>query len=442
MILGLPQSAPLSRALSRALFLRLCVFPLLVVAAAILPRGALAEIEVVRGPYLVADVTSGAVYEHHDALRPWYPASTTKMMTAYVTFRAIETGEITLQSPVRISEKAAAQPPSKMGFRPGSTLTVDNALKIIMVKSANDIALALAEAVGGSEEAFAARMNAEARRLGMSRSHFVNPHGLPDPRQVTTARDMALLARAMLVELPQYRSYYNIPAIQYGQNVMQNFNGLVSRYPGTTGMKTGFICSSGFNLVASARRGNKEIVAVVFGAYSGPERAERAAALLEEGFKARGPLRRARTSLANVSSGVGYREPLDMRPEICTEKRKQVQEAVVAEPELKTLHNGLVVRMRGAPQLGLPLGPPRDMGPPLRVALRGATAGTEAAAAPLPRARPLLKQLPQPTGLATAFAATATVPAAAVTEAAIREEPARDPRAVVPLPRPRPARPQ
>ncbi|HEX2256071.1 MAG TPA: D-alanyl-D-alanine carboxypeptidase family protein, partial [Afifellaceae bacterium] len=206
----------------------------------------------VRGPYLVADVTTGAVFEHHDALRPWYPASTTKMMTAYVTFRAVEAGEITLQSPVRISENAAAQPPSKMGFKPGAVLTVDNALKIIMVKSANDIALALAEAVGGSEEGFARRMNAEARRLGMSRSRFVNPHGLPDPRQVTTARDMALLARALLLELPQYRSYYNIPAIQFGSNVMQNFNSLVSRYPGTTGMKTGFICSSGFNLVASA----------------------------------------------------------------------------------------------------------------------------------------------------------------------------------------------
>lgn len=408
---------------------------LIAIACAIgLPHGALAETQIVKGPYLVADVKSGAVIEHHDALRPWYPASTTKLMTAYVTFRAVAAGEITLQSPVVISRNAAAQPPSKMGFKPGTVLTIDNALKIIMVKSANDIALAIAEAVGGSEEGFAARMNVEARRLGMTRSHFVNPHGLPDSRQVTSARDMALLARALLTEFTEYRSYYNLPAIQLGQAVMKNYNSLVSRYPGTTGMKTGYICASGFNLVASARRGGKEVVAVVFGSYSGQDRAERAAALLDEGFKATGLFGRARTNLTNISSGAGFREPLDMRSVICTAERRQVQEEIFEEPEFKTLTNGVVVRMRSSALPATRLGPPRDMGPPIRITLGGAVEETRIAVAPLPHARPSAASLPEAAReMAAAYAEGPIVQAAAVTETAIREP-------GVPLPRPRPER--
>ncbi len=135
---------------------------------------------------------TGRVIDEYDALRPWFPASTTKLMTAYVTFEAIEAGEISLNSTVLYSANAAAQPPSKMGFRPGTVMTLDNALKMMMVKSANDIAVAVAETVGGSVDGFAERMNAEAERLGMTRSHFVNPHGLPDEREYSTARDMAI----------------------------------------------------------------------------------------------------------------------------------------------------------------------------------------------------------------------------------------------------------
>src|SRR5690606_15479216 len=129
------------------------------------------------------------VLEHEDAFAPWYPASLTKLMTTLVVFRAVKAGEITLKSPVRVSERAAKEPPSKMGYKPGSVLTVDNAIKILMVKSANDIATALAESVAGSRDAFAQRMNAEARRLGMAGTHFVNAHGLHSDAQVTTARD-------------------------------------------------------------------------------------------------------------------------------------------------------------------------------------------------------------------------------------------------------------
>ncbi len=220
-----------------------------------------------RGPFVVADVETGRVLDESDALRPWYPASTSKLMTIYVVFRAIEAGEITLDTEITYSRNAANQPPSKMAFRPGTTFTLDDALKMMMVKSANDVAVVVAEAVGGSVSGFAERMNLEAARLGMRRSHFVNPHGLPDERQVSSARDMAVLARALLREFPQHRTFYNLPAIEFGGRTLRNYNTLVRRYPGTTGMKTGFICAYGYNLVASAQRGEREVIAVFFVEY-------------------------------------------------------------------------------------------------------------------------------------------------------------------------------
>jgi D-alanyl-D-alanine carboxypeptidase len=234
----------------------------------------------------VVDAQTGQVFDHHDAVRPWFPASTTKLMTLYVVLRAIAAGELTLESPVTISKNAAGQPPSKMGFRAGTMLTLDNALKMMMVKSANDIAVAVAETVGGSVPGFAERMNSEAKRLGMMRSQFINPHGLPEPRQITSARDMAVLARALLDEFPEQRGFLNIHAIQFGKTVMRTYNPLLEQYQGATGMKTGFICASGYNLVASAQRGGRELIAVVFGAYGGAARAEQAARLLNAGFVA------------------------------------------------------------------------------------------------------------------------------------------------------------
>jgi D-alanyl-D-alanine carboxypeptidase len=316
----------------------------------------------VEAPYLLADAETGRVIEDFDALRPWFPASTTKLMTVYVVFRAMLAGEITADSAVTYSENAAAQPPSKMAFPPGATFTFDNALKMMMVKSANDVAVAVAESVAGSVEKFAERMNAEAARLGMSRSHFVNPHGLPDERQVTTARDMALLAKALLVEFPQHRDYYRVPAIQLGKKVMKNFNPLLERYPGANGMKTGYICASGFNLVASARRGDRELLAVVFGEYSGRARAERAAELLDEGFqspaKPSGPV----TTLATISSGAAYTTPLDMRPFVCEGKRAQTaSEADPVEPGAK----GATLAAAEAPVSHL--GPPIYLGPPVQI---------------------------------------------------------------------------
>ena len=234
--------------------------------------------------YVLIDVDRGVVLTEHEAGTLWYPASLSKLMTAYVTFAALESGKLKLTSPVTVSANALDQPPSKMGFKVGTVMTVDNALKMLLVKSANDIAVAIAETVGGKESAFIATMNATAARLGMASTHYVNPHGLPDPGQVTTARDMAVLARALWTDFPDYRSYLGIPAIKSGKTVLTSENRLLERYVGTNGMKTGFTCSAGYNLIASATRDSHTLIAVVMGENSWGDVSTRAAGLLDRGF--------------------------------------------------------------------------------------------------------------------------------------------------------------
>ena len=239
-------------------------------------------------PALVIDAENGKVLYAERATDPWYPASITKLMTAYVALSAVRAGKVALDTPLVISELAHSMPPSKMGFPPGIEVTLDNALKIIMVKSANDVATAIAEGVGGSVEGFADMMNAAAQRLGMRESRFVNPHGLPDERQQTSARDMAILGRALFREFPQHAGYFQIGAIKFGRRVMNNHNGLMGRYAGADGMKTGFICASGFNVVASATRNGRRLITVVMGSSSAAERTMKAAALFDHGFSSFG----------------------------------------------------------------------------------------------------------------------------------------------------------
>ena len=233
---------------------------------------------------LLVDAETGKVLHAENAAYPWYPASVTKLMTAYVSLKAIKDGRITADSLFSVSPNAVAQQPSKMGFPIGTQVTVDNALKMLMVKSANDMAVVLAEGVSGSIEKFADEMNRTAARLGMTQSSFVNPNGLPADEQITSARDLAILARALLRDFPEYDLYWHIPAIKFGRRIMRNTNRLIDAYPGADGMKTGFICASGFNLVATATRANKRLIAVVLGAPSSPVRAVKAAQLFERGF--------------------------------------------------------------------------------------------------------------------------------------------------------------
>src|SRR6202007_2046526 len=246
--------------------------------AVLLPRAIHAEAR------LVIEADTGKVLEAENATVPWYPASVSKLMTAYVTLAAVKDGKITLDTLLTVSPTAASQSPSKMGLRPGTQVTVDNALKMMLVKSANDMAVVLAEGVGGSIDGFSVMMNDTAKKLGMVQTSYVNPNGLPADGQITSARDLAILARSIVKNLPEYEYFVHIPSIRYGKRITQNFNKLIGRYPGADGFKTGFICASGYNLVASATRDGKRLIAVVLGASSGQARAVKAAQLLERGF--------------------------------------------------------------------------------------------------------------------------------------------------------------
>ncbi|GAA3847298.1 hypothetical protein GCM10022626_15860 [[Pseudomonas] carboxydohydrogena] len=273
--------------------------------------------------YLLIDANSGKVLQAENATQPWYPASLTKIMTAYVTLTAVKQGRISLDTLLTVSPNAVAQAPSKMGFPAGTTVTVDNALKMMMVKSANDMAVVLAEGVGGSIEGFAGMMNETARQLGMTQSHFVNPNGLPDDAHISSARDIGILARAFYRDLPEYEYFAHLPGIKFGRRVTMNFNKLIGRYPGADGMKTGFICASGFNLVASATRNDRHLIAVVLGAPSSAQRTIKAAQLLEKGFN--------HSKLAWLKPSLGTVEqlpPLDaappnLRDQVCGPHRKR-----------------------------------------------------------------------------------------------------------------------
>tara|TARA_R110002124_G_scaffold66612_6_gene181293 strand:+ start:785 stop:2113 length:1329 start_codon:yes stop_codon:yes gene_type:complete len=267
-------------------------------------------------PHILVDMETGRILEQKDALLPWYPASVTKLMTAFVTFEAIAAGDLTMRSAVIMSRNALNEPPSKMGFAVGTEVTVENALKMLIVKSANDIAVALAEAVGGSEQKFVARMNATAARLGMTGTRFRNPNGLPAKGQTTNARDMAVLTQAIFKQYPQHGDLFKITAIRAGKRVLKSYNPLLTRYQGATGMKTGFICSSGFNMVATANRGGRDLIAVVFGAPSSQERAETAAQLLDKGFRSSG--QSSQKSVADYKARGLTAEPMDMRSQICS----------------------------------------------------------------------------------------------------------------------------
>ena len=182
-------------------------------------------------PYILVDAGTGDVLEQQEATRSWFPASTTKLMTVYVALDAVSAGRISLNTPIYVSPRAASMAPSKMGFAPGTQVTVDNALKMLMVKSPNDIAVTIAEGVSGSVEAFAGEMNAAADKLGMRESHFENPNGLPNARHVSSARDMAVLARALLTRFPERADLFDIGALRFGNQIIPNHNGLLGRYP-------------------------------------------------------------------------------------------------------------------------------------------------------------------------------------------------------------------
>jgi D-alanyl-D-alanine carboxypeptidase len=353
----------------RIVFLSLSAFAAFAAVFAFTPR-AHAESK------LLLDANSGKVLYAEKATLPWYPASVTKLMTLYTVLREIKEGHIDLNTLITMTPDAAAQQPTKMGFPVGTKLTIDNALKMMMVKSANDVAVAIAEGIGGSIPGFADLMNANAQRLGMTQSHFVNPNGLPAENHVTSARDLGILARALITQFPEYDSYLHIHSIRYGKRIMRNYNPLLARYPGADGMKTGFICASGYNLVASASRNGHRLIAIVLGAWSGAVRAQQAAELLERGFNSTG-LSWLTPSLGTVDALAPVdAQPPDLHDEVCGKHRHKPPSEDNDEEPAETAATGdndsasaqAFMLSNLKPAAGkFVLGPPADTEPPVVV---------------------------------------------------------------------------
>jgi len=284
---------------------------------------------------IVVDATSGEVLYARRADQPRYPASITKVMTAYLVFEALATGRLSADDLVPISRHAANQPPSKLGLRPGDALTVDQALRVISTKSANDIAVALAEKVGGTEARFAALMTLRAQEIGMTGTRFVNASGLPDTRQISTARDIAILSRAVMRDYPQYYSYFGQKSTSFRGQTISSHNRLLLRMPGFDGLKTGFTNASGYNLAASAVRDGRRLITVVLGGNSTAARDDNVEELLNAGFDVLSKRRNGQT----ITIAANMREPDDisgvMRPSTEQGSGEQAGLRVVVSDDLR-----------------------------------------------------------------------------------------------------------
>jgi D-alanyl-D-alanine carboxypeptidase len=234
---------------------------------------------------IVVDGNTGAVLHESNAAAPRHPASLTKIMTLYLLFERLDAGKIRLDTPLKITEHASEQAPTKLGVKPGQTLAVEDAIKAVVTKSANDAAVAIAENLGGDEDGFAKLMTDKAHALGMSRTTYVNASGLPDDDQVTTAQDQALLGRAIQERFPHYYKYFSTEEFVYRGQAMRNHNHLLGVVTGVDGIKTGYTRASGFNLVTSVHRDGRYIIAVVLGGRSAGERDARMRELIGEHIK-------------------------------------------------------------------------------------------------------------------------------------------------------------
>jgi len=287
---------------------------------------------------IVIDASTGKTLYSSSADSPRYPASLTKMMTLYLTFEAMSAGRISKDTRVVFSKYASSRPPTKLGVRPGGSITVEQAILGLVTKSANDAATALGELLGGSESNFAKMMTAKARKLGMSSTTFRNASGLPDPGQKTTARDMAILGMSLREHYPKYYSYFSTRSFAFGKSRMPNHNKLLGRVQGVDGIKTGYTRASGFNLVSSVKVGDRKIVAVVMGGASGRSRdaeMERLIAAYMPKASSRGsnPLIAARTIEPQAPIVASVASPLHAKNVPAPEARpEQVIETAYARP--------------------------------------------------------------------------------------------------------------
>ncbi len=315
-------------------------------------------------PLLLVDLDTGEVLYNEEGGQPWHPASLTKLMTAYVTFAAIQQGRISLDTPIIISRNAWNQAPSKSGLAIGSSITLRDALYILVVKSANDIAVAVAEAVSGSVPNFVDEMNKMATSMGLSATHYVNPHGLHSEKQITSARDLAVLVLYIRRDYPQYLPMFATEAVKLNEHVLESNNNLLLHFEGTTGMKTGYVCASGLNIVATAERQGRNMLAVVLGGSSARERNELTAELFLRGFSgAVSGTGRSVLQVANKSS-----DPVNMRPLICGKQAKAyIKEREAAYPlGLKGQPSYLTDIIDGAVYTATDLGILRDVPLPRR----------------------------------------------------------------------------
>ena len=235
-------------------------------------------------PLLLVDARTLQVLYEEDAGQPWHPASLTKMMTAYLAFAAIKDGRVSLDTPVKISQHAWNQAPAKSGLDKGAAVTLKDALYIMLVKSANDIAVAIAETIGGDEKTFVKQMNLMAEEMNLTATHFENSNGLNNDAQVSSARDLAMLALYLQRDYPEYEEMFRVQQVKLGKITLKTSNEMLEHLDGMTGMKTGYICSSGLNIVASMERDGRSLIAVVLGGSSARERNEIAAQLFLRGL--------------------------------------------------------------------------------------------------------------------------------------------------------------
>jgi D-alanyl-D-alanine carboxypeptidase len=359
-------------------------------ALAALPwRAAEAQIGSARYSAIVMEARTGAVLIDAGADEPRYPASLTKMMTLYMVFEALRDGRTQLGSRVVMSENAASQPPSKLGIPPGGGLTVEQAILALITKSANDVAAALGEHIGGSEERFAQIMTMRARSLGMTQTRFRNASGLPDFDQVTTARDMATLGRRLFTDFPNRYHYFGTVHFAWGRAQIRNHNRMLGDYEGADGIKTGFINASGFNIVTSAQRDGVRLVGATFGGSSWVERDRHMGALLDQGFSRMGVAPRAPSSVMAAAVVPPRRNVPAARPvarsnaqmaRMAPQPQRRAPQQVAAAPSRQNL---APVAFRQTPT------PPRPAARPMqRVEQGSAASNVPCLNAPRPSAQP------------------------------------------------------
>lgn len=301
----------------------------LLLGAVLLRAGAL------QAAHLVIDAGTGEVLAAQDPLALWHPASLTKMMTAYLAFEAIELGALSLDEMLPVSAHAAAQPPTRLGLDAGDRIAARDAIAAIIVRSANDAAVVLAEALAGSEPVFAERMTRKAAALGMTGTVFRNASGLPDPDQVTSARDMAVLARALIADFPQYYEFFAARSLGFRGRTLPTYNGLLVSYDGADGLKTGFTCASGYNVVISAERDGRRLIGVLLGSRSGAERSARMRGLLDAAFRRDSRGEAPKLTDLSVGEGGAARPPRVLSPDECGRVPGEQEVLLVRGPPAK-----------------------------------------------------------------------------------------------------------